>query len=266
MICSCSHDGLAGKKTHMPDCLVPITEQIKEEITAVIRWASESSPRSLQAIPGPSELGDPCDRRLAYRLAGSPVFNTMPDPLAAVVGTGLHSWLEQAILRYVQTFGDTTLVPETRLQIDPLIAGTSDLYHRDLQAVVDYKGASSDVIDEAAKNGPQPGYKVQAHLYGYGYEHAGLKVSYVSIIYIPRAGTLKGMYVWAEEYNPQIAIDALARMYRIGEDLLALGSRPDRFDAIPATPSSKSCWFCPYKAGSHLLSGVATPEHGCPGT
>ena len=245
---------------------MPVTDQIKREITAVIRWASESSPRSLQALPGPSELGDPCDRKLAYRLAGSQVFNTTPDPLASVIGTGLHSWLEQAILRYAQTFGDSTLVPETRVQIDPLIAGTSDLYHRGFAAVVDYKGASSDVIDDAAKNGPQPGYKVQAHLYGYGYEHAGLKVEYVTIVYIPRAGTLKGMYVWGEKYDPQIAIDALARMYRIGEDLLTLGDDPERFDKIPSTPSSKSCWFCPYRAGSHLLSGAATPEHGCPGT
>lgn len=245
------------------ECLHPIADRIGEEIRELIRWAADSSPRSLQAVPGPSELGDPCDRRLAYRLAGSPSFNNRPDPLAAVVGTGLHSWLEQAVLRFNQTFSDNTLIPETHLQIDPIVRGTSDLYHRELRCVIDYKGAGADVIKKAAADGPTEGYKIQTHLYGYGYEQAGLPVDFVALVYIPRAGTLKGIHVWVDRYQAAIAEEALKRMYRVGEELLALGDDYGRFDKITAAPDSKRCWYCPFW-GEDMLTG-ATPEYGCPG-
>lgn len=246
-----------------PDCLHPIADQIGEEVRALIRWAADTSPRSLQAVPGPSELGDPCDRRLAYRLAGSPTFNKRPDPLAAVIGTGLHTWLEQAVLRFNREFGDSTLIPETHLEIDPIVRGTSDLYHRDLRCVIDYKGAGADVIKKAMADGPTEGYKIQTHLYGYGYEQAGLPVDLVALVYIPRAGTLKTIHVWVDRYNPALAESALKRMYDVGDKLISLGDSPSRFDKITAAPESKRCWYCPFW-GEDMLTG-ATEEYGCPG-
>jgi hypothetical protein len=237
--------------------------QLETEIAAIIRWASASSPRSLQALPGPSELGDPCDRRLAYRLAGTEPTNTRVDPLASVVGTGLHSWLEDAIRRFNATFGDDTLLPETRVQIDPMVAGTSDLYHRQLRSVVDYKSGSREVIDDAIAHGPQPGYRVQAHLYGLGYEQLGLEVDRVAIIYIPRAGTLKGIHAWSAAYDRSIAEGALKRMYAIGDKVAELKGNPRQFALIDAKPSSKSCWFCPYKGDDFFPE--ATTTAGCPG-
>lgn len=244
-------------------CVHPVAEQVRTELQALIQWASDYSPRSLQASPGPSELGDPCDRRLAYRLAGAPKVNTRRDPLAAFVGTGLHSQLEQAILTFNQVTGDDTFVPETRLQIDPTTRGTSDLYHRQLRAVVDWKSASTDVINKAKVEGPPPGYRVQAHLYGYGYENTGLEVEWVVIAYIPRSGLLRGIHVWADRYDPQVAVAALRRRDDIGGRLTQLGSHPQRFAEIEAAPSPGSCWFCPYKGDDMLPS--AHPTLGCPG-
>lgn len=247
----------------VPECLHPVSTRIHDEIVALIRWASDTSPRSLQAVPGPSELGDPCDRRLAYRLAGSPAFNSRPDPLAAVVGTGLHSWMEEAVRRFNATFGDDTLIPETRLQIDPIVQGTSDLYHRQLRCVIDYKGAGPDVVKKAMADGPSQGYKIQTHLYGLGYENLGLPVAYVALVYIPRAGSLKGIHVWVDRYDRTIAEKALDRMYTVGGQLLTLGDDETRFDKISATPDAKSCYFCPFH-GEDMLTG-ATAEYGCPG-
>ena len=249
-----------------PTCQDPLADQVKEEISAIISWASSTSQRSLQKSLGPSELGHPCDRRLAYRMAGSKTFNNHIDPLIAVVGTGLHSWLEQAIRRFNVTFNDTTLTPETRVQIDPLLSGTSDVYHRQLEAVIDFKSAGADVIKKVPDVGASEAYRTQVHLYGLGYENAGMPVKNVMIVYIPRSGMLKSIQVWREPYDRQVAMDALARRDRIGAMVAEQATSPwlldyNDFDTVDVT--AKDCWFCPFK-GQDMLVG-ATANYGCPG-
>lgn len=250
-----------------PTCEDVLAVQLKEELKAIIKWAADTSPRSLQATLGPSELGHPCDRKLAYKMAGSQTFNTHIDPLIAVVGTGLHSWMEEAIRRFNATFGDDTLSPETRVHMDPNLAGTSDLYHKQLRAVVDFKSASADVIKKVPEAGPGPGYRTQVHLYGLGYENAGLPVENVMIAFIPRSGLLKSIHVWREPYDRQVAMDALARRDRVGNQVAheqAGHGRVTTFNNFATDGvTSKDCWFCPYR-GKDMLMG-ATAEYGCPG-
>ena len=243
-----------------PTCSDPLADQLKAELSAIIKWASDTSPRSLQTTLGPSELGTPCDRRLAYRLAGSQVFNDRLDPLIAMVGTGIHSWMEEAIRRFNATFGDDTLTPETRVVIDALLSGTSDLYHKQLRAVVDFKSAGADVLKKVPNFGPEPGYRVQTHLYGLGYENAGLPVDQVMLVYIPRSGLLKGIHVWREPYDRRIAEDALRRRDTISR-WVAEG-KP--YNEYSTEVTEKDCYFCPFRSRQDMLMG-ATAQFGCPG-
>lgn len=253
---------LAGSGLH-PTCTDEMAEQVTAELQAIIRWASDTSPRSLQTTIGPSELGTPCDRRLAYRLAGSKEFNHHMDPLISVVGTGLHSWLEAAVRRFNATFGDDTLIPESEIIYDDEgNTGRSDLYHRQLQAVIDFKSCGPDVLKKLPDVGPERGHRVQGHLYGGGYIRAGLPVKQIMLAYIPRSGLLRSIYVWREPYDPQVAMDALRRR----DELAALVKLTGPFDPRQyATEgvTEKDCWFCPYKTNQTLLG--ATAEYGCPG-
>jgi hypothetical protein len=83
-----------------------------QTLTEIIRWADENSPRSLQAQIGPSELGTPCDRKLAYKLANNREINKRRDPWPAIVGTGIHHWLEGAVNRFQEHYGLATYLTE----------------------------------------------------------------------------------------------------------------------------------------------------------
>ena len=67
----------------------PHATALKHELSQVILWNEHNAPRSLQRAIGPSELGDPCDRKLAYRIAGIEPVN-FGDPWPAIVGTSIH--------------------------------------------------------------------------------------------------------------------------------------------------------------------------------
>ena len=67
------------------------------EIKAIIASAIEAHPRSQQTRLGPSEIGDPCARRLAYKLLGTQKARTLSTPWRPTVGTAVHSWIEEAI-------------------------------------------------------------------------------------------------------------------------------------------------------------------------
>ena len=74
--------------------------ELLSDLTDVIKWTDNNSARSMQTTIGPSELGSSCDRRIAYRLAGTPEANWWSDPLPAIVGTAVHTWLESAVKQF----------------------------------------------------------------------------------------------------------------------------------------------------------------------
>lgn len=236
---------------------------LKKELTEIILWANAHSPRSLQQSIGPSELGTPCDRRLAYRLAGHPEINLRRDPWPAIVGTGVHAWLEDAVTSYQnEMFSRPVYLTEQELDIDPLVLGHTDLYRDGV--VIDYKTAGPDVMKKMRDVGPPTGYKVQTQLYGLGHTRAGRRVDNVALVFLPRAGWLSGMYVWTDQYRPDVAQRALDRMYSIAEGLLAvdIANNPEVYDRIPAIEDH--CGYCPFYKRAGLLD-MGADEKGCPG-
>jgi hypothetical protein len=239
--------------------------QLKAELISIIRWAEQHSPRSQQVEIGPSEVGDPCQRRVGYRIAGIPPVNTETDPWAAIVGTSIHAWLDQAITTWATATGDKSWQTETKVAIADFLQGTSDAYNRELACVVDHKGASNEVIRKVQQHGPPVSYVTQVQCYGLGYERLGLPVRKVALAFYPRSGWLRDMYVWTSDYDRSVAEQAIARLQQIATQIMSLDilNLSHRWEDIEASPSN-SCGFCPWYDPDRDLERGAS-DKGCPG-
>jgi hypothetical protein len=248
-----------------------IGEMLAERIAAFIVDTATNAPRSLQKRIGPSEVGDPCDRRLTYKILDWPTSAAESDPAASIIGTGFHSWMEEAFQRK-----QTPLDGKLRYRIEervtvrdsPLdatvVAGSSDLYDRATGTVWDWKLVGHTTLDEYRRKGPGPQYRTQAHLYGLGQENDGEHPRRVAICFVGRYHELR-VHVWTEPYDRQVALDALNRLDRIRhrvDDPAAAASDYDHawWSQVPASEQAK-CRFCPW-----FKPGSADLTVGCPGT
>ena len=229
----------------------------------VIIDASNGSARTQQKRLGPSEVGDPCRRKLAMKLldiAG----DHQSDPLPSAVGTGAHAWLADAFEAANRRLGRKRWVVEQALQCGP-IRGHGDLYDADLFEVIDHKFPGASAMKKYTTQGPSQVYRIQAHLYGYGHQQAGRRVDRVAIVFLPRGGMLSTTHKWSEPYDESVALKAI-------DDLLGLGTAIDTWmditggdkaatvAAIPATPS-RLCGWCPFLRNSNTVD----LSLGCPG-
>lgn len=243
----------------------PAAAALKAEITDLIMWNERESPRSKQIALGPSEVGEPCERRLAYRLAGTPRIN-FSDPWPAIVGTAIHAWLEGAVTRHQTAHGEQRWFTELGVSPDDMIQGHSDVYHIPSCTVVDWKTTGSDKLRKLERGTPPiPGYISQVHLYGLGHERAGREVKDVALVYLPRSGWLKDAFVWRAPYDRSIALKTIDRFYRIGFNLLDLevDKHPEKFAQVSASPGDDCVW-CPM-FNRKMDPTIQASDIGCPG-
>ena len=199
-----------------------LAARLRTDLTAVIADAIRQQPRTLQKAIGPSEVGLSCSRALLHKLAGS------PDPRAGeaawrpAVGTAIHAQLEQWFRPL-----DRYLV-EQRVEIGhyagQTIAGTCDLYDTETATIADWKTASASKLKAYKANGPSQQYRIQAHLYGLGYARSTSHIpANVALVWVARDGELRDTHVWSEPWNPQVALDALARLDALHAELRLIG-------------------------------------------
>lgn len=243
----------------------PAAIALKHELSKIIMWNEREAPRSKQRAVGPSELGGICDRKLAYRIAGVPAVNLGADPWPAIVGTSIHDWLERAVNRYQNVVEDLGYLTETRVYPDPLVRGRCDLFNVKTSTLIDWKTVGVDGIRKVRKGIINPAYRTQIQVYGLGHERAGRKVEQVCLVFLSRSGWLDDAEVFMEPYDRQVALDALARLYRIADQLIELDveNQPQRFQLVDATPGDECVW-CPFLA-KDLAIDMAASEKGCPG-
>lgn len=242
--------------------LLDLAADLKAEFTTMIRWHEEFTPRSQQVSLGPSDLGTECDRKLAYKIAGVKGYN-MGDPWAAFVGSSIHSRVEDVIRKYAKEHGGVWLIEE-RVVVDPLISGRADLVHDDM--VIDIKSASPDVIKKLPTTGPRQSYLAQIHGYAKGLNDAGRNITKVAFVFVPRSGRLDDFYVWADEYRPEIAEQAIRRVYRFAKRLgeLDILNNPHLWETVPAKPDFLWCQYCPLFNRAFDATDPAT-DKGCAG-
>lgn len=243
----------------------PFSLMLKRQLTEIIRWADNNTPRSLQVSIGPSEIGDPCDRRIGYHLAEVPEINSQFDPWPAIMGTAMHGWLEDAVTKWMATQPTREWVTEMELSINQFVHGHSDLYSKQYQTVIDWKSAGPTAFKKIRDHGPSDGYVIQTHIYGYGYEKAGMPVKKVALVFLPRAGRLQDMVVWSAEYDRSIAERALSRLFEIARKVVSLETLkyPHRWEQMDSVPSN-ACGFCPWYSSTKDKEEGAN-DRGCPG-
>jgi hypothetical protein len=272
----------AGRRSEQPEVemstdAASIAARLKELFYAYDNRRTSDN-RSAQVTMGPSEMGTPCDRRLALSVMRMPPVNPGGDGWAAFVGTAIHASLEQMFMW--ADAGTGRFAVEQRLEFGhPIVPkGTADLLDRTLLMILDHKCQGRWSRNKLKTQGPSPTYKVQAHVYAYGARLRGEKIEKIAIISWPRdEATLDDLYVHVEDYDPLIAKRAFERVDRIGAEVEA--KRAELHDSYPVTvePSEEleleiaartagefnvadDCRFCPF-----YLPNARDITRGCNG-
>lgn len=239
----------------------------RTELLKLIRFAGQNSARSGQVAIGPSEIGGPCERRLAYRMAGVRAVNKTVDPWPSIQGTAIHDWLQRCMDRdnaaRIAAGQPPRWITEKRVQPDPLIHGTSDLYDTEDETVVDWKSMGEEAEKKLIKEGPGWGYYVQINTYGLGFARAGFRVRKVALMFVKRGGLLSSARYYEWPFDPSVAQAAIERVYRIGHNILALegaSNGVDYWSKVPAD-SSSLCGWCPF----FTRNAQEATSSGCPG-
>lgn len=239
------------------------------EMRDVLTALDADRPRSRQTALGPSELGTPCQRQLAMKLAGLP--RQLPDarpPWAPMQGTAMHVLMEDALRFHNGQLGRPRWVIEERVRMDDEISGAGDAFDVDHGCVVDWKYVGTTTLKKVKRKTipndqlVRPDYRVQAHLYGYGHARAGRDVQWVRLVFLARSHDYDQSAEWTERYQPDIAIRALDRYYAT-QDLIGqldLANQPALWAAVPAAPSDDTCAWCPFRR-----TGGPADATGCPG-
>lgn len=214
--------------------------------------------RSAQQTLGPSEIGSPCDRRIAMSLLRLPPVNPGGDGWAAFVGTCVHVGLAEMLVWGNAGSGRyQTEVPLT-FNSEVVPRGTTDLIDTALLMVDDHKLMGSWSLNKLRTEGPSETYRVQAHTYGMGAKLKGFDIKDVAIIAWPRdKSSLDDLYVWTEPYDPQVARDAIQRVEEIAVVVKEVEVDPERGYASEFAIDNSDCRYCPYH-----LPGAAKSEGG----
>lgn len=239
-------------------------DSLEVAVKQTIIHAATNAPRSLQTAIGPSEVGQPCLRRLAYKMLDVPAASSAGDPWRPTVGTAAHAWLADALELANRELGHQRWVVEERVQITDTLAGSCDALDTQTATVVDWKVVGPTSLKKyRTRRHPGEQYRTQLHLYGKGHRNAGRQVEHVAIVFLPSAGALGDAYVWTEPYDETVADAAISRLELLRLALTvsrAQGHQThDLIDGVPATPEH-ACVFCPwFRHGSTDLAA------GCPG-
>lgn len=265
-------------------------DDLGPELLAIIEAAIARHPRSLQDAPGPSDLGSPCARRIAYATTRTPKVNAGSAWLPAI-GTAMHTQLDEWFAEHNTTTGQSRFLLGAAFTLTvgavagQPITGHGDLYDRATQTVIDWKVVGKSTLDKYRKAGNQPtdGYRRQVHLYGRGWAARGLPVRNVALMFLPRNGlSVKWGAWWHEPYDEAVAIDSLHRANRIHTLAATVGmttaaaitagrlrdiaaghlADPDADDDTPALPTADDyCDGCPWWMPAATELSEACPGH-----
>ena len=213
------------------------------ELGEIITQAGIFSPRSQQVYIGPSEVGQECTRKLAYKLLDwEKVNESSGGNWAAQVGTAIHSHLEGIFAKFPDRFE-----VESKVKIRANLSGTVDLYDKENGIVIDWKTTSPANVKEKRSSGASQQQIIQVQLYAYGKAQEGHDVKQVGLAFLPTGGQISDMHLELHPYDEQIAVGALQRLDNVYELLSTVDveKSPTMWAVIPAVPS-RNCNYCPY--------------------
>lgn len=198
--------------------------------------------RSKQIEIGPSSLGG-CARRVWHDLKQTEKVNET-EKLAAILGTFIHTGMDQAIRRN-DPFEDNFLIEIEVAHED--LKGHCDLFIKDIGLVVDWK----TITKSGLRYFGSQQQRYQIHTYGWLLQKNGYDVKEVALVGIPRDGKMKDIAILREPYDPAVAEEGMAWLQNI-KDLIAKNS--------PAPAPEKFARFC----SDYCPYFDQTGEVGCP--
>lgn len=280
-----------GNSPDLPELRLDATAKpVIEELYQILEAGIAAHPRSAQTQIGPSDIGTDCPRRLMLQMAGHPKNRAEhpSDQWLSALGVAFHKQAAEWVIEQNARVRWVRYLVEWRVNSAEIngygdLDGSVDVYDRLTGSVIDWKLIGKSSIT-AYRRQMRPGYKIQVNTYGLGWKRRGLPVHRVIVMGLPRGErNLRRGLAWAEDYDEQVALDALARAERVNTlrvilgteraaevtngELLAAGvpqlADPATVTTSPearAVPLVNDCHYCPYlAAGSHKLS------RGCPG-
>lgn len=247
-----------------PD-VIPMTElglQVAARFKEMFYAYSNRLDRSVQEHLGPSEVGHPCDRRIAMRLMRIPFVNPGGDNWASFIGTCTHVGLAEMLEWADANQGRFAVEVPLTFPSKHVPKGTSDALDRVLCLVEDHKVQGTYAAVKLRTKGPSETYRIQGHVYGLGQKLKGEKITDIAIVSWPRdKGNLDDLYVWTEPFDVKLARAALKRV----DDIAKATSRTADREALEIArefpiDTSESCSYCPFYAKNDKEM-----TRGCPG-
>lgn len=240
----------APVSTEQQPAMDPVNFLLADALRELVWTGAVSSERSLQVQAGMSEIGNECDRELAYKIAATPPVNIDKDPMPSIVGTGFHMHMEKI-------FGHLDprrWLVETKVSYRG-IPGTADLYDRRRRLLVDWKSTSKSNLRKLRNDGPPMRYQIQIQLYGAAMREHGEDPQRLALAYVARDGSLDDLWVWSTVPDQSVVDQAVAR-YEALVDRVARGETPAQVDATPG----RLCGYC-----AHYSPHTTHLDRACPG-
>lgn len=225
-------------------------ELVGAEVLDAIREGINNHPRSAQVEIGPSELGHPCNRWLAHRLANTEPTGLQSPPWRQAVGTAVHdafdTWLD-----YANQQRGTRWLFNLRVNVGELypgrpITGRLDALDVSTGTVIDLKVPGKSAMTTYGPGKPEsPQYRVQTQLYARGAARAGFPVTTVGVLRVPAAGELSTA-VWKHTpYDETVAVNALERAGSIAQMVNAIGEGAPPLQATTEHYCQRCDFFAP---------------------
>lgn len=229
-----------------------MSHPVSQAIEDVVFDAIVNAPRSLQKQIGPSEIGTDCVRCLARKMLGiekMPIESARDMPWLPFIGTAVHASLEEIFAKDNDKRESVRWLIETRLPIGAIgdmdISGSCDLFDKETGTVIDHKVVGTTKLRSLPKKGPGNTYRIQAHLYGYGWTKLGFDVNEVAVKFYPRNDiAMTSGYFWYEKYDENIATQALERANEIYRQATEARDNGKLTEFLKVCATSEDCFSC----------------------
>lgn len=196
--------------------------KIDEFLLKSLSRYNASRERSQQKEIGVSQIGG-CRRQVWHHLQNTPKENETLQ-LPALMGTAIHKMIESAFQEVIKEEWANYWLEE-ELEYNG-IKGHVDMYIPDIGAVIDWK--TTKVRNLAYFPSQQQRWQVQ--LYAWLIEKQGNPApKTVTLVAIPRDGDERDIKLHTEEYNPEIAEQALAWLRQVQD--MDIAPEPERYAA-----------------------------------
>jgi hypothetical protein len=221
---------------------------IANDLIKSLVTTSKGSLRSNQVEVGPSEIGG-CRRKVWLKLQDAKQTNPDTLRLASIMGTAIHTYIEQSF-HAQDPFGEKYLL-ENEFEFDG-IKGHVDMYDMENKEIVDWKTTKKSNLSYF----PSKQQRWQVQVYGWLVEQNGHVVENVTLVAIARDGDERDIVYHTEPYDAKVAQEALAWL----TDVRGMTEAP-----APEKDASFCKHYCSYYDASGEVGCVGKGKAGAEG-